>query len=179
MAISFTWISSLFLVIRLIFLGRAIYVYRCRTKALHLEAEFPEKSFSRPATLLKEELAHTHTHTFLPSSITDPDHNAIDRGEWLRRLTDQVYIQRHTGRYNVLTIHTSIDYRFAPKGIVERFAVEYNGEKEDRVIPFEVVVFRKGNLTRFGDGGYLNWCFEGNFERMDNFVVFKNITEPI
>jgi hypothetical protein len=111
----------------------------------------------------------------LPRSITDPNEDVIERGDWVQRLTDHVYTQRHASRYNVLTIHTNIDYHFLPEGVVERFNFTYANRKTGQVIPYETVVFRSGHLTRLGDGGYINWCFEGNFERMDNFVVFKDV----
>lgn len=124
-------------------------------------------STSVPSTSLGESL---------PQSIVEPDVDSIDRANWVIRLTHHVYDARHGRRYNVLTINTDIDYHFAPTGVVERLSVKYNESRRGRVIPYEVVVFRRGHLVRLGDGGYINWCFEGNFERAEDCVTFNDIT---
>jgi hypothetical protein len=40
---------------------------------------------------------------------------------------------------------------------------------------YEVQVFDSGTFTLVGDGGYLNWCFGGNYERNGNTVTFNPI----
>jgi hypothetical protein len=40
---------------------------------------------------------------------------------------------------------------------------------------YEVQVFDSGTFTAVGDGGYLNWCFGGNYERNGNTVTFNSI----
>ena len=111
----------------------------------------------------------------LPEFIIRPDTSSMDRGDWVQRLTHHVFAQRHARRFNVLTIHTNIDYNFAPSGLLERMSVEYQDAVKARIIPYEVIVFQRGQLVRLGDGGYDNWCFQGNFDRTDEFVTFKDI----
>ena len=107
----------------------------------------------------------------LPPSIVNAVN--IDRGDWVQRLTAHMYNVRHSGRYNVLTIHTKIDFHFAPKGVVERIPSFYTDTNKKAVIPFETIVFEQGDLVRLGDGGFVNWCFHGNFKRDDNVVKFN------
>ena len=111
----------------------------------------------------------------LPQSITNTDEDTLERGDWVIRLTSHVFSQRYSGRYNVLTIYNKIDHHFMPEGLVEKISSTYSTAKKPEVITFDTFVFRKGYLIRLGDGGYLNWCFEGNFDRLDNQVVFKEI----
>ncbi len=106
----------------------------------------------------------------LPLSIVDSVD--IDRADWVQRLTAHVSNERHRGRYNVLTIHTKIDYHFAHEGVVEKIPSSYTDANNKLVIPYETVIFEQGNLVRLGDGGYINWCFHGNFKRDDNVVNF-------
>jgi hypothetical protein len=40
---------------------------------------------------------------------------------------------------------------------------------------YEVEVFDSGTFTLVGDGGYLNWCFGGNYDRNGNSVTFNPI----
>ncbi|KAI9765615.1 MAG: hypothetical protein M1840_007304 [Geoglossum simile] len=152
----------------LLLLRRAIFV-RCRS--CHLQPCVDticldeEKTLETPPAKFQD----------LPQSITQSDGVPIGRDDWVQRLTHHVFAERHGGRYNVLTVHTDIDHRFAPEGVVERLSLYYINSKKDQVIPYDVIVFRKGTMLRLGDGGYINWCFEGNFERLDNFVTFKEL----
>jgi hypothetical protein len=41
---------------------------------------------------------------------------------------------------------------------------------------YEVQIFDSGTFTLVGDGGYLNWCFGGNYDRNGNFVQFNPIS---
>jgi hypothetical protein len=170
-------IASLFVVLALILLGRSFYNYQRQASTNKLAAP-PRTTVSTEKQSVGPEPPSNNTNTgasYLPRSITDSDEDVIDRGDWVQRLTDHVYTQRHASRYNVLTIHTNIDYHFRPEGVIEQFNLTYANRKTGQIIPYETVVFRNGHLTRLGDGGYINWCFEGNFDRMDNFVVFKSI----
>jgi hypothetical protein len=41
---------------------------------------------------------------------------------------------------------------------------------------YEVDVFDSGTFTLVGDGGYINWCFDGNYVHDGNSVTFNPIT---
>lgn len=40
-------------------------------------------------------------------------------------------------------------------------------------IGYDIFVFDKGNFELLGDGGFINWCFGGNFDRNGKSVEFK------
>lgn len=43
-------------------------------------------------------------------------------------------------------------------------------------VGFEIYVFKRGNFTLLGDGGYHNWSFAGNFVQDVAFVKFYDRT---
>ncbi|RDW67047.1 hypothetical protein BP5796_09796 [Coleophoma crateriformis] len=43
---------------------------------------------------------------------------------------------------------------------------------------YEIYVFDSGSFTLVGDGGYLNWCLGGDFDRNGNDVTFNQISVP-
>ena len=45
------------------------------------------------------------------------------------------------------------------KGVIEFQTVDYHG------INYGIWIFRGGEFTNRGDGGYINWAFWGSFER--------------
>jgi len=97
------------------------------------------------------------------------------------RLTSHVCHTRHAGRFNVLVFNTAVERYFIPEGVVEQFLVVYDSTKESAKVgkvTYEVTVFRKGHLVNLGDGGFINWCFEGNFERVGMSAIFAEIREP-
>ncbi|KAI9770185.1 MAG: hypothetical protein M1839_003251 [Geoglossum umbratile] len=160
------WSICSVIALAVLLLGRITLV---RRRARLLEA------LSDPTYPIEEKILETPPAKTpeLPQSVTRSDEGSIGRDDWVQRLTHHVFAERHGGRYNVLTIHMNIDHLFKPDGVVERFSLTYANPKEAQVIPYDVIVFRRGYMWRFGDGGYINWCFEGNFDRFDNFVTFK------
>ncbi|GAA4716725.1 hypothetical protein APR04_004633 [Promicromonospora umidemergens] len=92
-----------------------------------------------------------------------------DRGD-----KSQSLVEEHLKAFpdkNIIVRHRDIGLEFGPdlKGKVHLVTV---GE-------FHVVGLDSGTVTRDGDGGYLNWSFDGNYSRPgDNKVVkFKPIGE--
>lgn len=110
----------------------------------------------------------------LPESILSAD-ESIDRGDWVKRLISYVYKQ-YECKFNVLMIHTKIDHHFIPEGVVKRYEAVYKDIRNCKAIPYEVTVFRSGNIIRMGDGGFLNWYFQGKFEKLGDIVTLKSIT---
>lgn len=89
------------------------------------------------------------------------------RDSWVQRITDYVYETRHQKRYNVLTMNLEIDHHFSPENeTVEELKVEYLDSAKSRKINYVIYVFRAGAVEKLGDGGYINWCMEGKFERI-------------
>ena len=165
-----SWTAYSVLSIGLIFIAYNIYIHRTvsttkKTQTL-VNPLKKEKTVSVPIST---------TSYPVPQSIINPDEDTLHRGDWVRRLTSHVYTHRHNGHFNVLTINNSIEHHFTPEGLIEKLAITYTNSAKPEIIHFNVFVFRKRFLIRVGDGGYLNWCFEGNFDRSDNQVVFEEI----
>jgi hypothetical protein len=180
MPVLLSWIGFLILVLSLLLLGRSAVESRRRRR--YLEAEFPKLASQNEKSAVNHEeqvtapnntRAQSGEFPALPRRITNSNEESVDRVVWVQRLTDHVFRQRHSGRYNVLTVNTKVWHRFLPEEVVERMPVTYTNSKTLQVIHYEVCVFQKGTMTLLGDGGYINWCFEGNFNRMENHVEFN------
>ncbi|KAL0939131.1 stress response protein yvgo [Colletotrichum truncatum] len=100
----------------------------------------------------------------IPSYITASDNDTIRRDQWVGRLVEHVFRDRHQRNYNVLVINNSLEYHFNSTEIAEDKVVQYmdpiNGS-----IPFRVLVFNEGQVVNFGEGGYVNWHFIGGWTR--------------
>lgn len=73
---------------------------------------------------------------------------------------------------NVMVVHGSHDQNFVDE-------VHSHHELDIIVggtIGYEIYVFTSGDFTLHSDGGYINWCFMGNFQRGDGgYVKFDPI----
>lgn len=107
----------------------------------------------------------------LPESVTRSDVDFIDRADWVQRMTHHVFSERHKGSHNVIVINDKLEYQFHAQGIVERFLVNYKIKSRSGLVPYAVVVFREGRLVNMGDGGDINWDWQGNFDRSGNRVL--------
>ncbi|KAI9656801.1 MAG: hypothetical protein M1821_003440 [Bathelium mastoideum] len=96
------------------------------------------------------------------------------RADWTQRLTGHIYDDRYSRRYNVITVNTEIDYEFAPEEVIDIYQTTYSDPGRG-IIHYESTVFKRGYFIRLGDGGYINWCFQGNYDRNANAVQFKDI----
>lgn len=107
---------------------------------------------------------------------TLPDHvirSDIERAAWVLRITRHVFSERHKGHHNVVVINNKLEYHFKPENEVERFLIEYKNSKRPWIVPYSVVVFRQGTLLNMGDGGDINWDWQGNFTRSgDRLLTF-------
>lgn len=106
----------------------------------------------------------------LPESVTRSDVDFIDRAAWVLRLTHHVFSERHKGSHNVLVINDNLEYQFDAQGILERLLINYR-KSRGGLVPYAVVVFREGTLVNMGDGGDMNWDWQGNFIRSGNRVL--------
>lgn len=110
----------------------------------------------------------------LPKSVTRSDADFIDRAGWVLRMTHHVFSDRHNGSHNVIVINDKLKYTFHAKGILERFLINYHSKSIAGLVPYAVVVFREGTLINMGDGGDINWDWQGNFIRRGNMeLAFK------
>lgn len=107
----------------------------------------------------------------LPESVTRSDADFIDRAAWVLRISHHVFYERHKGSHNVIVINDKLKYQFDPQGILERFLINYYSKCRAGLVPYAVVVFREGILVNMGDGGDINWDWQGNFIRSGNNVL--------
>lgn len=101
----------------------------------------------------------------LPETITRSVEDLIDRSAWVLRLSNHVFTERHQSRHNVVVINNELEYHLNVKDTVERFVVKFYQQGKQKMVPYEVVVFKEGTLINMGDGGDINWDWMGNFER--------------
>lgn len=110
----------------------------------------------------------------LLESVTRSDADFIERADWVLRMTRHVFSERHKGSHNVVVINDKLKYQFDAQGILERFLIDYHSKSRAGLVPYAVVVFREGMLVNMGDGGDINWDWQGNFIRSgNNVLVFK------
>lgn len=107
----------------------------------------------------------------LPASVTRSDVDFIDRAAWVQRMTHHVFSERHRGSHNVLVINDKLEYQLNAHGILERFLITYHSQSRAGNVRYAVVVFREGTLVNMGDGGDINWDWQGNFTRSGNKVL--------
>lgn len=110
----------------------------------------------------------------LPEPVTRSDVDFIDRAAWVQRMTHHVFSERHKGSHNVIVINDKLKYQFDAQGILERFLISYYSDSRAGRVPYAVVVFREGMLVNMGDGGDINWDWQGNVIRSGNkMLAFK------
>lgn len=73
----------------------------------------------------------------------------------------------HDESKNVLVIKADHNYTADLQGVTLDAVYRL-----DRNPSFRVVVFDSGTVTNNGDGGYINWAFQGWFDRTDATVTF-------
>lgn len=135
-----------------------------RTRDLYIEKE----------ALLEEARGPPSSDQKLQALIPANEHR-VGRGDWVQIMHSHVHDTRHGKKYNTLIFNTAVERQFFPEGVIEQFTVNYDNCKENSTIEYEVTVFRKGSLISLGDGGYINWCFDGNFERLGKTVEFFEV----
>lgn len=110
----------------------------------------------------------------LPESVT---RSSINRDAWVLRMTHHVFDERHQNHYNVLVINNDLEYHLRAVGIVEEFLVKYYETKiqfhrtTNKVVTYRIVVFKEGSVVNMGDGGDINWDWQGNFVRSAAKIV--------
>ena len=109
-------------------------------------------------------------------AILPANADTVSRGDWVIRLA-RYFQTRHAEQYNVLVINAAIDkvLNIDEEDVVETFQTVYASRTKDAAVTYDVHVFRKGTLVNLGDGGYINWCFSGNYDRTGMSVRFSEI----
>jgi hypothetical protein len=65
----------------------------------------------------------------------------------------------HKGRYNIMVFNLSQGYSNQLRGVQYFKQFSYNG------VNYGLWAFRDGRFTNTGDGGYINWAFQGSWKR--------------
>ncbi|MFD8542540.1 stress protein [Streptomyces sp. NPDC059649] len=66
------------------------------------------------------------------------------------------------GQYNVMVMNLSQGYDHHLNGVKAYGSATYDG------VIYGIWVFEDGEFTNLGDGGYINWAFQGWFDRPNN-----------
>ncbi|KAF0325666.1 stress protein [Colletotrichum asianum] len=109
-----------------------------------------------------QEVPEKNVSTEIPAYICASDNDKIRRDQWVGRLAEYAFRERHRGRYNVLVIHDSLEYYFNSNSIEEDKIIHYS-DPRNGALPYRLLVFHDGEVVNFGDGGYINWTFWGDF----------------
>lgn len=75
--------------------------------------------------------------------------------------------RKYDSKYNVMVFNNEQPSAYNLRGVRENFVRTYCG------IPYKVFVFRSGKFRNKGDGGFINWCFQGNFRRDGGLITFS------
>jgi len=86
------------------------------------------------------------------------EHDKIMRGRWTYEMVAR-FRQKHP-HYNFVICHTA--HKFTPKG--KNWGHKHHEMKVSfgKTIGFDIYWFKEGAFKRIGDGGYLNWSYDGN-----------------
>eukprot|EP00775_Hariotina_reticulata_P002889 gene2889-3178_t len=117
---------------------------------------------------MAEVLAAVEVYPVVKSIITDlvglfTGANDHEREEWIKGLVGQL-AQQYPG-FNVL-VFKSGHFTEGPEDVQVQTETRYADSN------FTIMVFGSGKFVRDGDGGFINWCFMGKFDRCDNEVTF-------
>ncbi len=96
-----------------------------------------------------------------------------NRGGFVKQ-TSEVAYGLYKQRYNVMVFNTSQNYDASGlKGVIKRLATNYQG------VPYVVFIFKSGTFVNQGDGGFINWAFQGNWKRSGNQNKTVTFTDPV
>jgi hypothetical protein len=71
------------------------------------------------------------------------------------------------GRYNIMVINTKLNYSLDLKGVVGDVTYHHS------TYGYRVLVFESGTVVNRGDGGWINWGFQGVWNRDGGTVNFS------
>ena len=90
--------------------------------------------------------------------IANAINSAENRDAFVKDVRNKVYY-RFDQKYNVMVFNLNQDHWHDLEGGVHYESADYHG------IPYGVWVFEGGKFQNKGEGGYINWAFEGDFGR--------------
>ncbi|MDN9011468.1 hypothetical protein [Brevibacillus laterosporus] len=115
----------------------------------------------------------TNTQNQLPPSIHKSEKNVLPadaRGDFVQDTLSHAFYQVGQGKKNVMVFNLNQRYTHNLQGIQTFYTVYYGS------IPYGVWVFTDGEFWNKGDGGWINWGFQGSFDRDGGHVKFHRIS---
>lgn len=88
-----------------------------------------------------------------------------DRGSFVKNLMESTYYAAGQ-QYNVMVFNLGENYQHNFNNVVFYGSSVYSG------LTFGIWAFDSGTFVNQGDGGYINWAFQGVFNRNGNTVTF-------
>lgn len=92
-----------------------------------------------------------------------------NRPGWVKNVMETAF-NGAQGHYNVMVFNLNQEYDHNFRGMKFYGSAVYSG------ITFGIWIFEEGEFDNKGDGGYINWAFQGCFERsgyQGHHVVFR------
>ncbi len=92
-----------------------------------------------------------------------------NRQGFVKGLMEQATYAAH-GKYNVMVFNLSQPYDRNIQGVKFFKQANYQG------VPYGIWIYSDGTFTNKGDGGFINWAFNGRFQRTGNqghIVIFQ------
>lgn len=96
-----------------------------------------------------------------------------DREAFVKNLAEETFY-KFGEKYNVMVFHLAVAHRKNFQKVVFYQKFTYR-DKWGIKIPYGVWAFDRGWFNNDGDGGYINWCFMGDWHRKPHgkYVTFK------
>jgi hypothetical protein len=95
-----------------------------------------------------------------------------NRGGFVKQASEVAY-GLYKQKYNVMVFNTSQNYDASGlQGVKKRLPANYQG------VPYVVFIFKSGTFVNQGDGGFINWAFQGNWKRSGNQNKTVTFTDP-
>ena len=90
-----------------------------------------------------------------------------NRDGFVKDLMESAYYAAEQ-QYNVMVFNLSQEYEEHFNGVQFYASAVYDGS-----ITYGIWAFEDGEFTNKGDGGWINWAFQGWFERDGHYVKFR------
>lgn len=103
----------------------------------------------------------------IAQAIIGAVNSSANRPGWVKGVMETAFYQAGQ-RYNVMVFNLNQEYQHGFNDVVFFGTAEYSG------ITFGIWAFRSGTFDNKGDGGWINWAFQGWFNRNGGHVDFYN-----
>ena len=99
------------------------------------------------------------------NAIGDAIGKRQNREAWVKSVRNKAYYSAG-GKYNALVFNLAVSHTHNLSG------VKFYSEATYGNLVYGVWVFERGTFNNYGDGGYINWAFQGSFKRNGMQVNF-------